>query len=168
MGAKVGCVIHCEGGYVVVPSYSEAIAYDKEGKKITDWNGSVDHFANFLDAVRSRKPTDLHADVLEGHVSSALCHVGNISHRLGGTKSTEEIKAAVAANTEFSATVDRMNEHLAKNGVDCAKTPVTLGMPLTLDVKSERFAGNDAANALLTRNYREGFVVPAIAEPARS
>jgi predicted dehydrogenase len=168
MGAKVGCVIHCEGGYVVVPSYSEAIAYDKEGKKITDWNGSVDHFANFLDAVRSRKPADLHADVLEGHVSSALCHVGNIAHRLGATKSPEEIRAAVAASTEFSATVDRMNEHLAKNGVDCAKTPVTLGMPLTLDVKSERFIGDDAANALLTRNYREGFVVPAITEPVRS
>ena len=35
----VGNVIECENGYVVVPSYTEAIIYDKDGKEITrfDW-----------------------------------------------------------------------------------------------------------------------------------
>ena len=41
------------------------------------------HFMNFVQAVRDRKPEALNAPILEGHVSSALCHMGNISHRLG-------------------------------------------------------------------------------------
>ena len=33
--------------------------------------------------MRSGKQEDLHADIEEGHLSSALCHLGNISYRLG-------------------------------------------------------------------------------------
>ncbi len=42
------------------------------------------HIANFLAAVRSRKPEDLHADVNVGRISADLCHLANISYRLGG------------------------------------------------------------------------------------
>jgi predicted dehydrogenase len=42
-----------------------------------------DHFDNFVQAVKSRKPEMLNAEILEGHVSSALCHLANISYRLG-------------------------------------------------------------------------------------
>ncbi len=41
------------------------------------------HFGNFIAAVRSRKTADLNADILEGHHSAALCHLANISYRLG-------------------------------------------------------------------------------------
>lgn len=41
------------------------------------------HFQNFIDCVRSRKWQDLNADILEGHLSTSLCHLGNISCRLG-------------------------------------------------------------------------------------
>ena len=41
------------------------------------------HFGNFIAAVRSRKVEDLNADILEGHYSAALCHLANISYRLG-------------------------------------------------------------------------------------
>ena len=44
-----------------------------------------DHFANFIEAVRSRKPEALNAEIEEGHLSSALCHLANISYRLGRT-----------------------------------------------------------------------------------
>src|SRR3712207_8893133 len=37
----------------------------------------------FIQAVRSRKTEGLRADIVEGHLSSALCHLGNISYRLG-------------------------------------------------------------------------------------
>src|SRR5690606_19170623 len=47
--------------------------YDPEGNLVRPFEGqSVNHFANFLAAVRSRKHTDLKADILEGHLSSAL------------------------------------------------------------------------------------------------
>ena len=41
------------------------------------------HFENFRKAVVSRRVSDLNCDVLEGHLSAALCHLANISHRTG-------------------------------------------------------------------------------------
>ena len=76
-------IVHCEGGHVVVPDYTSAIAYDKEGKEIQKWSGADDHYENFIKAVKSRKVKELNSDVLEGHLSSALCHTGNISYLLG-------------------------------------------------------------------------------------
>ena len=45
--------------------------------------GGSEHFANFIDAVRSGKDSDLHCDILDGHFSAALPHLANISYRLG-------------------------------------------------------------------------------------
>jgi predicted dehydrogenase len=45
--------------------------------------GGSEHFANFLDAIRSGKDSDLTCDILEGHMSAALPHLANISYRLG-------------------------------------------------------------------------------------
>jgi len=42
----------------------------------------VNHFTNFIDCVRTRKWQDLNADILEGHLSTSLCHLGNITSRL--------------------------------------------------------------------------------------
>ena len=41
------------------------------------------HFQNFIDCVRSRQWQNLNADILEGHLSTALMHLGNISYRTG-------------------------------------------------------------------------------------
>src|SRR5262249_50382018 len=99
-GADIGVVIDCENGSVVIPSYTQANAYDKEGKKIKSWNGSVSHFENFFKAVRSRKSSDLNADILEGHLSSALCHTGNISYRLGSKSSPDELREKLKGNAD--------------------------------------------------------------------
>ena len=45
----------------------------------------LNHFINFVECVRSRNWKDLHADILEGHLSSSLCHLGNIACRLKRT-----------------------------------------------------------------------------------
>ena len=42
-----------------------------------------DHFQNFVKAVKSRRPEDLNAEIEKGHISAALCHLGNISYRTG-------------------------------------------------------------------------------------
>jgi predicted dehydrogenase len=42
-----------------------------------------DHFANFINCVRSRKAAELRAPIEEGHVSCALVHLANASYRLG-------------------------------------------------------------------------------------
>ncbi len=41
------------------------------------------HFKNFIDCVRSRRWQDLHADVLEGHLTTTISHLGNVSYRTG-------------------------------------------------------------------------------------
>ena len=38
---------------------------------------------NFISCVRSRRQDGLNAEIEQGHYSSALCHLGNISYRLG-------------------------------------------------------------------------------------
>lgn len=162
MGADIGCVIHCEGGYVVVPSYSEAIAYDKSGSKIKSWQGSENHFENFIKAVKSRKREDLNAEVLEGHLSAAICHTGNISYRLGEKQGVAEIKKSIESQTGAVETFDRMVQHLVANGVDLNATPLSFGPVLQFDAKSEKVIGNQAAAKLMTREYRAPFVVPEI------
>jgi hypothetical protein len=159
-GADIGMVVDCEGGSMVISNYSGAKIFDTGGQEIKKFEGASSHFANFIDAVRSRKPTDLHADILEGHLSSALCHTGNISYRLGKAHSPEEIRDAVRDNKDLAEALGRMETHLAANNVDLRKTAATLGAVLKMDPQSERFIGNREADQLLTREYRKPFVVP--------
>lgn len=44
-------------------------------------NSVVNHFANFIMCVKSRKWQNLNADIMEGHLSTSLCHLGNIACR---------------------------------------------------------------------------------------
>ncbi len=44
--------------------------------------GDTGHFKNFIDAMRSRKISDLNADIEEGHHSTSYCHLANIAYRL--------------------------------------------------------------------------------------
>jgi predicted dehydrogenase len=159
-GGDVCVVIECEGGQVLVPNYSGALAYDKEGQQIKRWEGASNHFENFIDAVRSRKHTDLNADIQEGFLSSSLCHTGNISYRLGKQASPDEIREKIKGDKDAVATFERMQQHLAANEVDINLDKLILGEFLKMNPRSERFIGNPAADALLTREYRPPFVVP--------
>jgi predicted dehydrogenase len=159
-GGSVCVIIHCEGGHVLVPNYSGAIAFDKDGKEIKKWSGAANHYEDFIEAVRSRKHTDLNADILEGHLSSALCHTANVSYRLGAQENPNQIREKLKGDKEAVETFNRMAEHLEGNGVDLTKTKATLGAFLKMDPKKERFTNNKKANALLTREYRKPFVVP--------
>jgi hypothetical protein len=159
-GAGIGVVVDCEGGSIVIPSYTRAIAYDKAGTEIKRWDGGGDHFGNFIKAVRSRKHTDLTADALDGHLSAALCHTANISYLAGMKASPDEIRDAIKNNKDATEAMGRMQEHLAANKVDLKATPATLGAVLKIDPKTERIIGNAAASKLLTREYRKPFVVP--------
>lgn len=166
-GAKVGVVFYGSEGYLMSPSYNGGTAFDKDGKEIAKFSSGSDahHFANFIDAVRSRKHEDLNADILDGHLSSALCHVGNISYRLGTPVSAQQLTDTFAKDEEASGTVDRFLQHLTDNSVDPATTKITLGPKLTL-AGTETFSGPRAeeANKHLTREYRAPYVVPATAD----
>ena len=160
-GAQVGVIIHCENGYMVIPSYESAKAFDKNGREIKSWKQGADHYANFVAAVRSRRSSDLNAEILEGHLSSALCHTGNISYLLGKKLAPEAIRERLQDSPEAAETFSRLSEHLIANGVNLETQPLVLGEMLRMDVKTERFVRNDRANQMLTREYRKGFEVPS-------
>ncbi len=120
-------------------------------------------FGSWLRAVRSRKVEDLNADVEVAHYSAALCHLPNISYRLGERVPFNKKTGRLGDNREVVAAFESLCDTLKDVGVKLAETEYTLGKVLTLDAKEERFVGEGAveANALLTRNYRKPFVVPA-------
>lgn len=77
--------------------------------------GGTEHYANFIDAIRSGKNETLHCDIQEGFYSSALPSMANISYRLG--------------------------------------------RQLHFDGTKEKFVNDSEADALLTRKYREPYVI---------
>jgi predicted dehydrogenase len=137
--------------------------FDPAGKLVKMFEGSTEsHFANFLKAVRSRKVSDLNADILEGHQSTALCHAGNISYRLGQPAAPAEIQKQLSQSKRSEIaleTFERTRQHLTENGVDLEQSKLTLGPLLRVHSNEERFL-DPQANALLQREYRKPFVLP--------
>jgi hypothetical protein len=104
---------------------------------------------------------DLNGEILEGHLSSALCHLANISHRLGRPVGFNEQARDFTSDQDAAETFERMRVHLRTNNVPLDRTNFISGPRLTLDPRTETFTTNQDANRHLTREYREGFVVPA-------
>jgi predicted dehydrogenase len=120
-----------------------------------------EHFANFIEAVRSRKIEDLNADIAEGYLSSACCQLGNISYRLGAQVAGATKPDVLGKHEEIAKSWDKVLETVkGAIGLDVSKGTYQLGPMLTFNPKSERFVKNREANALLTRPYRKPFVVP--------
>lgn len=164
-GGRISVVIDFEGGYFV--GSDGGIFYDNDGKRVKAYRSGLttEHHLNFIDAVRSRRAADLHATPLTGHLSSALCHMGNISHRLGTTVSKEQLQQQCNAEGLRSEVFSRLLEHALVHETDFTKRSITLGPTLAFDPKSERFTGEHAeqANALVKEDNREGFKVPDLA-----
>jgi predicted dehydrogenase len=163
-----GILIRGTEGYLV-SNLTNASVFDTEGKLIQKLDGpSDDHFANFIKAVRSRKVEDLNAPIIEGHLSTAVVHVGNVSQQLGRPASDEDIKkqlGTLRTNDDLLGSFASIQEHLAENHFDEAARrvkfgPLSLGPWLKIDSETETFFDNPQANALLTREYRQPFVVP--------
>jgi predicted dehydrogenase len=166
-GMRVGVIVDCADGFLVLSSYDSSTAFDRDGRQIRHFQGSADHFANFLKAVRNRRACDLTADIEQGHLSSTLCHIANISYRLGEAAPQDELRDAVArfpTADDSLATLDRTLAHLASNQLEPEADSVRLGAVLDFDPVSETFPGNDAANTLLSREYRAPFTLPIAAD----
>jgi predicted dehydrogenase len=123
------------------------------------------HICNFVKAIRSRNVAALRMDVLEGHHSTVMVHMANISYRMGKTAPAESIRDAIKdRGSEAVETFERFREHLTANGVDWTKTEAVLGPWLEIDSEKEQFVGSGElvakANQLVTRQYRPAFLVP--------
>lgn len=164
LGAKVGNIFYGSEGYLVCTTYDGGVAYSTKGEVLEKFGGVGNHFAHFVNAVRSRKPEDLSCGILNGHLSSSLCHMANISYRLGKPQLYDKAGKAFGDDKEAAETLTRMSDHLKENKVPLDKSMIQVGAKLTMDPKTETFTGDEAkaANALLTREYRKGFELPKV------
>jgi predicted dehydrogenase len=159
---KVGNILHFEAGVVAGKKFYPADSKTEAPLPKVDVprRAPGDIFANFLACVRSRKAADLHADVLEGHYSSALCHLANVSYRLGTEMTPQQFRSHLRDEPHLEEALARMEEHLRNNKVLLSDIRYRVGRRLKVDATTETIVGDSEANRLLFREYRKPFVVP--------
>ena len=164
LGQKVGNILHLEAGTIADGLFTPKGSSKAEPLARRDASGPAaegNHFANFIDAVRSRKPGDLKAEILEGHYSSALGHLANISYRLGSPTSFGSTPKPLGEDGPGADAFLRMKDHLAtENGLDPSELAFQLGPKLRFDAESEAFVDAPEADKLLSRDGRSPFVAP--------
>lgn len=170
-GIREGTIVQCEHGYFA--GFFGGGLYDNQGKRLTSikGDGGAGHMANFLDAVRSRRTQELAAPLAGGFTSSACCHFGNISYRVGRPTGFDEINQALGNYPVAVAQLAQIQQHLAVHQVDLARTPLTLGPWLELDAPNAGITavagGADAstldhARFLLKETQRPPYVISEI------
>jgi len=84
--STIGNLYYGSKGYLAISdydSYKSFLGPDQEPGPEKHAPVKNEHFVNFIDCMRSRKPEDLRAPILEGHLSATLVHLANASYRLG-------------------------------------------------------------------------------------
>jgi len=114
MGVLTGNIVYGTEGFVAFTGdYGTAAAFDNKGKRVKTFHGASNHFANFISAVQSRSQSDLNCPVLEGHLSSALCHLANVSYRLGVDQPFPVPGHEVMQDIDLTEAFGRFEQHLA-------------------------------------------------------
>ncbi len=82
----IGNIFYGSNGYLAIDGYdayktwiTDQVEPGPSGK------ASGDHYANFIDCIRSRRAQDIHSPIEEAHISTTLVHLANASYRLGRT-----------------------------------------------------------------------------------
>lgn len=105
-GNEVGVTFYGREGYMQV-KYFEYKTFLGQKRTPGPANKSPSNeYERFINAVRSRKISDLGVDIEDGHLSSSLCHLGNIAYRVGRTvvfdPKTETFPGDAQANAMIS------------------------------------------------------------------
>jgi len=83
----VGWGVHFYGskGYLSINAngrYKLFLGGNKEPERDPGKLDDVDHYRNFIEAVRADKPEMLSAEITETVLSCDICHLGNIAYRM--------------------------------------------------------------------------------------
>jgi predicted dehydrogenase len=105
-----------EGRSAAAAFYGDAgtLVVDRGGWKVYDLNETIAsdtseqaiaHLRNFIDCVKTRsRPA---ADIETGHLSSALCHLGNIAYRVGHEVAFDSTTASFGGDREANLLLSR-------------------------------------------------------------
>jgi predicted dehydrogenase len=158
---RIGNVIHCEGGII-----AESKAYDHSGKTIRkfDLSDGGGHRENWLQSIRDGKQKSENLSILNGHLSSSLAHLANISWRIGKKMKPDEVRERLQGDKAALDTLQDFDANLAANKIDVAVENATVGPWVQFDPDKECFTGEFAeeANKLVTEEYRDEFKLPEI------
>jgi hypothetical protein len=116
-------------------------------------------FGSFIACVRNHAPKAVNAPILQGHYAAALCHLANISYRLGKEVPFSQEPDGMS-NPQIAESFEMIKQNLKGVGVDLDKATYRMGRTLSIDPQAERFIGDAEADKLLTREYRAPYVVP--------
>ena len=82
----VGNLFYGSKGYLAIDGYDAYKTWlTDQAEPGPHGKASGDHYANFVDCVRSRRAEDIHSPIEEAHISTTLVHLVNASYRLGRT-----------------------------------------------------------------------------------
>jgi predicted dehydrogenase len=106
---SVGNIFYGSKGYVAVDTYSSYKSWMGRGKTPGPArNAGGDHYANFIEAVRTRKRETLNAEIEEGAASTVLVHLANISYRVGRTLKFDAQKMECVGDPEANKLLTRV------------------------------------------------------------
>lgn len=113
---KNGVIFQGSTGYLVCEKH-KSTHYDPRGKTVKKFGDSPsflsDHIQNFLDCVLSRKMENLAANLAKVADSARLCHLANLSYRLGEAVSQQNIPSRASSLNIPDDVVERTLQHLA-------------------------------------------------------
>ncbi|MEO8597264.1 MAG: Gfo/Idh/MocA family oxidoreductase [Candidatus Solibacter sp.] len=104
----IGNIVYGSKGYMSIAGYTKYSTFlGRNAEPGPTMNQGGSHFANFFDAMRSRKPGDLTAEIEEGAASTVLVHLANISYRLGRTINFDPKTMTITGDKEATAMMTR-------------------------------------------------------------
>jgi predicted dehydrogenase len=92
------------GGFRVYKGESSELVMEEKGG---GGDSTVRHMENFLSACRNRDHKTLTADIEIGAMSAALCHLANISYRVGRKLTWDDAKKNFAGDSEATRLITR-------------------------------------------------------------
>lgn len=79
----IGNIFYGPNGYLAIDGYDAYKSWlSNQAEPGPSGSGSADHYANFVDCIRSRRAEDIHSPIEEAHISCTLMHLANASYRL--------------------------------------------------------------------------------------
>ena len=107
-GNTVGNLFYGSKGYMSIDGYGQYKTYlGKDQQAGPAGNEDGNNWANFIAALRSRKQSDLNAEIEEGALSCNLVHLANMSYRLGRTLTWDSETLTCVGDAEANAMLKR-------------------------------------------------------------
>ncbi len=103
----VGVTFYGSEGYMQVEYFGYKTFLGKNREAGPTATGAPNEYERFIAGVRSRRHEDLGVEIEDGHLSSGLCHLGNIAYRLKRTVNFDPQTETFGSDQEANAMLTR-------------------------------------------------------------